>query len=102
MSDPVDQPTRRELIARAGLAAGALALGLPAAASARATAVRRRAAQPNVLVIMVDEMRAPRWFPPAATLERMLPNVAALSAAPSGSRRTSPPPTTARRRAARS
>jgi len=83
MSTSAGEPrcTRREAIARAGaLALGAGALGRAASAAA-ATRIAPRptsAPPPNVLVIMVDEMRAPRWFPPPAQLARLLPNIASL------------------------
>lgn len=34
--------------------------------------------KPNILVIMIDEMRTPQWFPSSAALAGMLPNIAAL------------------------
>ncbi|MFR9749491.1 sulfatase-like hydrolase/transferase [Nocardia sp. 004] len=34
--------------------------------------------KPNILVIVVDEMRAPMWFPDQATLDSVLPNVARI------------------------
>ena len=41
-------------------AAGAMSVGLPFAASS--------ARPPNVILVIVDQMRRPRWFPPAARL----------------------------------
>jgi arylsulfatase A-like enzyme len=34
--------------------------------------------KPNILVIVVDQMRAPQWFPEPAKLNAILPNVARL------------------------
>ena len=62
-SDPVDQPARRELTRRAAsppCALDARPARLPRAPVRRA--VRRPRGPADVLVIMVDEMRAPRWF----------------------------------------
>jgi arylsulfatase A-like enzyme len=36
--------------------------------------------RPNILVILVDQMRAPQWFPDAAQLAALLPNLDALRA----------------------
>jgi arylsulfatase A-like enzyme len=83
--------TRREFVRRGGVAAGAVAIGaLDLAALGRAgvgravappaapRAPNRRTGEPNILVIVVDEMRAPSWFPPTATLDALLPNIAAV------------------------
>ena len=83
---PAATSTRRALLARGATAAGALALGsLGLSQAARAldaepvsAASSRRQTQPNVLVILVDEMRAPRWFPDQASLDRMLPHTASI------------------------
>ena len=34
--------------------------------------------RPNILVVMVDEMRAPQWFPSPAALDEALPNIARI------------------------
>jgi arylsulfatase A-like enzyme len=34
--------------------------------------------RPNVLVIVVDEMRTPQWFPSQAALDTLLPNLARI------------------------
>jgi arylsulfatase A-like enzyme len=81
--------TRRQLLGRTCTTAGALALGAFALAGQAdawedgggampSAPPPRGRARPNILVIMVDEMRSPRWFPPAATLDAMLPNVASI------------------------
>ena len=38
----------------------------------------RRQTRPNILVVVVDEMRAPRWFPAPSTLDLLLPNIASI------------------------
>ncbi len=37
-----------------------------------------RAAQPNILVIVVDQLRTPQWFTASPALARMLPNISRL------------------------
>jgi arylsulfatase A-like enzyme len=37
-----------------------------------------RSAQPNILVIVVDQLRAPQWFTASPVLARMLPNISRL------------------------
>ncbi len=37
-----------------------------------------RSAQPNILVIMVDQLRTPQWFTASPALARMLPNISRL------------------------
>jgi arylsulfatase A-like enzyme len=82
--------TRRDLLRRASVAAGALALGALAlsgpaeawedalgATTPKLRAARRRP-RPNILVIIVDEMRSPRWFPPPTRLDALLPNIASI------------------------
>jgi arylsulfatase A-like enzyme len=39
----------------------------------------RRTRQPNILVIVVDQLRAPRWFDPGAAGAALPPNIAALA-----------------------
>lgn len=76
--------TRREFVAQGlRVAAAASVLGAlegtaTAAAGSRRIASRPRRRPPNVLVIMVDEMRAPAWFPDGRALARLLPNISAL------------------------
>jgi arylsulfatase A-like enzyme len=85
---------RRTFIRRGVLAGGALAAaGLSAAdllggedSTPRLTRARvKPAAQvkaaPNILVVMVDQLRAPRWFPPGATVDALVPNIARLRSA---------------------
>jgi arylsulfatase A-like enzyme len=80
--------TRRDLFRRGALLAGGLALGSLglaevaggedeiAGSALRRTASRR--GRPNILVIVVDELRAPRWFPAPATVDLLLPNIASI------------------------
>jgi arylsulfatase A-like enzyme len=37
-----------------------------------------RAAQPNILVVVVDQLRTPQWFTASPALARMLPNISRL------------------------
>jgi arylsulfatase A-like enzyme len=87
----VDRRTfiRRGVLAGGVLTAGGLGLAdllasghspsMPARhsrTSARAVAERDR--PPNILVVLVDQLRAPRWFPPNQQLDALLSNVARL------------------------
>jgi arylsulfatase A-like enzyme len=76
---------RRTFIKRGLLTGGALAVagaGAPGAAQARRPrrvsrpSAGRRA--PNILVILVDQLRAPAWVPAELSLDALLPNLAAL------------------------
>jgi arylsulfatase A-like enzyme len=87
MSDRFLDSDRRTFIKRGLLAGGSLALagaGKPAPAQARRTAKRKvhRSAPtsrpPNILVILVDQLRAPAWVPASLALDALLPNLAAL------------------------
>ncbi|MBW7884963.1 MAG: sulfatase-like hydrolase/transferase [Caldilineaceae bacterium] len=65
------------------MAAGTSAALLTADAATRRAAQARQipqpaAAKPNILVIVVDQMRYPQWFPDQATLDTYLPNLARL------------------------
>ncbi len=79
---------RRAFIARGALVAGAAALAgcggarKPPTLSVGAQAppnLPRRHRRPNILVIVVDQRRVPRWFPNHRVLERQLPNISALA-----------------------
>src|SRR5665213_705462 len=91
----MDRVDRRTFIKRGALAGGALTaggLGLadllssghshPTQAQRRhelpARAVAERDGPPNILVVIVDQLRAPRWFPPTSQLDALLSNVARL------------------------
>ena len=82
----VRKTDRRTLLKGAVAAGGALAgggaLGELFAGGARAIAkVPRRSGQaPNILVVMVDQLRAPQWFEAAATAAGLMPNLARLRA----------------------
>jgi arylsulfatase A-like enzyme len=85
MPDRFIDSDRRTFIKRGLLAGGSLALaaaGAPTPAQAgrprrvrRSQAVRR---SPNILVVLVDQMRAPAWTPPSVALDALLPNLASL------------------------
>ena len=93
-TEPIDRRTfiRRGLLAGGALAAGGAAVGAlaidgrdsDARAARPAPAGRTRVARsqasepPNVLVILVDQLREPRWFGPPASVDRWLPNIAEL------------------------
>src|SRR6204780_5093378 len=87
---------RRTFIRRGVIAGGALAAGgaglaeLLAAGRVQSDRIQSRPLrstaaaaqeQPNILVVMVDQLRAPQWFPPGARLDALLPNIARLRAA---------------------
>jgi arylsulfatase A-like enzyme len=71
---------RRTFLKQGLLAAGSLALGSTRGAHAR---VRRGAGahrSPNILVILVDQLRTPVWMPAAAVPSVVTPNLFALRA----------------------
>jgi hypothetical protein len=84
------QSDRRTFIKQGLIAAGGLALGAAGGTSAAArlghapqhAAHRRakhaRAAPPNILVILVDQLRTPVWMPLGASPATLMPNLAAL------------------------
>jgi arylsulfatase A-like enzyme len=85
MPDRFIDSDRRTFIKRGLLAGGSLALaaaGAPTPAQAkRAGRVARRRAmhrRPNILVILVDQMRTPAWVPASVALDALLPNLASL------------------------
>ncbi len=65
---------RRTFLKQGLLAAGGLALG-----SGRRGRSHRRSA-PNILVIVVDQLRTPVWMPAAALPSALMPNLASLRA----------------------
>jgi arylsulfatase A-like enzyme len=82
---------RRTFIAgglRVGGAITAASLGVEALIDADTAPAKRRrpgpyrrTRQPNILVIMVDQLRAPRWFGPGSGGVRLPPNIASLAQA---------------------
>ncbi|MFE3226530.1 sulfatase-like hydrolase/transferase [Nocardia sp. NPDC059228] len=62
--------------AMAGATAAAVAATGPAAATPRR--MDNHPDRPNILVVLVDEMRTPMWFPEQSVLDTILPNIAAL------------------------
>ncbi len=76
---------RRTFLKRGLLAGSSLALagaGAPTPAQARRPRRTRRSAparrSPNILVILVDQLRAPSWLPTSLALDALLPNLASL------------------------
>jgi len=77
---------RRTFIKRGLLAGGSLTLasaGAPGVAQARRLRRTRRPGAgseraPNILVILVDQLRAPAWVPASLALDTLLPNLATL------------------------
>lgn len=66
--------SRRTVLGGAAVAAGAAAVGFGGyeLLGRRSPDV---AGQPNILVVMVDQMRAPQWFPDSQQLGALLPNL---------------------------
>jgi len=69
---------RRTVLGGTAAAAGAAALGVRGYLSLHSAGDSPRSAKPNILVIVVDQMRAPQWFPDTATLGTMLPHLNSL------------------------
>jgi arylsulfatase A-like enzyme len=70
-------------ISRRGFFAGGAAAATAATAMSGATGVGKARAdvdpdRPNILVVLVDEMRAPMWFPDQEALDGILPNIARI------------------------
>jgi arylsulfatase A-like enzyme len=66
---------RRSFIKRSAAAGGGLIASGSLTPLARAG---RRQRRPNILVIVVDQMRTPQWFPDQAKLDSLLPNLARI------------------------
>jgi arylsulfatase A-like enzyme len=66
---------RRSFIKRSAAAGGGL---IASGSLASLAGAARSGARPNILVVMVDQMRAPQWFPPQAKLDSLLPNIARI------------------------
>jgi len=79
---------RRTFIKRGAIAGLAASAAMPAAADAATTkkpkpepkhpSAPRSDTRPNILVIVVDQFRYPRWFPEQAKIDEWLPNLARL------------------------
>jgi len=72
----------RRTFLKTAATAGALCLGSQLLPTPWRTTTSQRAlaadGAPNLLVIIVDQMREPQWFPDQATLDTYLPNLARL------------------------
>jgi arylsulfatase A-like enzyme len=66
---------RRSFIKQAAAAGGGLVAAQALAPFAAAAKSQRR---PNILVIVVDQLRTPQWFPQQAQLDALLPHLAQL------------------------
>jgi arylsulfatase A-like enzyme len=66
-------------IMAASLGVDSLAGAEAAPASPRQPGPYRRSSQPNILVIMVDQLRMPRWFGPGGHAAALPPNMARLA-----------------------
>ncbi|HXB65766.1 MAG TPA: sulfatase-like hydrolase/transferase [Solirubrobacteraceae bacterium] len=77
---------RRTFLKQGLLAAGGLALGAHRRSGGTHPASRRHTRQPpggrapNILVIVVDQLRTPAWMPAAASTAALMPNLASLRA----------------------
>ena len=92
-TERTDDPPPARVDRRAFLAGGlrvtgaitATSLGVDSLAAAAAPARKRppgpyvRSSQPNILVIMVDQLRTPRWFGPGGHAAALPPNLASLA-----------------------
>lgn len=74
--------SRRTVLTGAAATTGAAALGLGGyellRKPVRSGSSMSGGNKPNILVIVVDQMRAPQWFPEPAKLNALLPNIARL------------------------
>ncbi|MGB8404347.1 MAG: sulfatase-like hydrolase/transferase [Mycobacterium sp.] len=66
---------RRTVLKGSAVAAGAAAAGIGGYQFLGQPHSRDGAGKPNVLVIIVDQMRSPQWFPGAKQLGELLPNL---------------------------
>jgi arylsulfatase A-like enzyme len=66
---------RRTFIKKAAAAGGGLVASQTLAPFAAAAKSQRR---PNILVIVVDQLRTPQWFPSQGQLDALLPNLARI------------------------
>jgi len=83
---PDDRVDRRTLLKRALVTGGVLAGGgalaelIVGGGQPSASVSARRPHSPNILVIMVDQLRAPQWFQSAAVAAGLMPNLTRLRA----------------------
>ena len=89
--EPAERIDRRAFLGsglRIGGAITAVSLGAGTLAAATSTAkptrtrapgAYRRSSQPNILVIMVDQLRTPRWYGPGGRTAALPPNIARLA-----------------------
>jgi arylsulfatase A-like enzyme len=83
LPDPIDTQSasdRRTFLKQGLLAAGSLALGARGGRRAVSGSSRRAHRPPNILVIVVDQLRTPVWMPAAALPSLLTPNLLALRA----------------------
>src|SRR5579862_6391951 len=92
VSEPIAEPParagamdRRAFLSRAlGAAGAAVSLGAPALARAATLGGGPfgppAVAPPNILVVIVDQMRSPCWWPPRPEFAALFPNLARLRA----------------------
>lgn len=66
--------SRRTVLGGAAAAAGAAAVGF-GGYELLSRRTQDTAGQPNILVVIVDQMRAPQWFPDTQQLGALLPNL---------------------------
>jgi arylsulfatase A-like enzyme len=66
---------RRTVLKGSAVAAGAAAAGFGGYQLLSRSGDRHDAAKPNILVIIVDQMRSPQWFPDAKVFGELLPNL---------------------------
>jgi arylsulfatase A-like enzyme len=87
-SDPIDIQAairdpgsdRRTFLKQGLLAAGGLAFGAPRARGRRGLGSSAGQRAPNILVIVVDQLRTPVWMPAVAPSAVVMPNLASLRA----------------------
>ena len=66
---------RRTVLKGTAAAAGVAAAGLGGYQFLSRAGREHSARRPNILVIIVDQMRSPQWFPDAKRLGELLPNL---------------------------
>ncbi|WP_396916529.1 sulfatase-like hydrolase/transferase, partial [Mycolicibacterium sp.] len=69
--------SRRAVLGGTAIAAGVAAVGLGGCELMR-TPAHEAGRRPNILVILVDQMRAPQWFPSMRQLGPLLPRLTGL------------------------